>query len=308
MPTDIKVKISALDPVTDASPLSTVDSEVEFYVRDGGKPIASRDRRISRDRMRLEVGGLRIVGSLPASGSDGEMVLIEGFGRWEWLAGANEDYLFTGATSAHSLRLLLAVGTNSGSFSVFWRREIEWTPISGMTLPAGASDVNCIAYNLSDTMFYVASNGDAMIYKASWGNEFGGPIGYPSGVTDITGMTFDADNNMLVVASDTDKVYKRSGGSWDAGTATPATNPQALATKSNGDWILAENSTYRIYVRSNGVWVILSSLLNQVSGLAVDEYDNIIGVAFNLHHTGILRSGLIPYIWSGSRWKRTAFV
>ena len=217
MPTDVKVKISALDSVTDASPLSATDSEVSLYIRDAGQPVATRDRTITRDRMRLEMGGVQAVEVLPSDGRNGQWVILLN-GDVEW--GPYDDDMPSGEATFIGASYLSSALYAFGPTTNKIYRGPPWVEFS--SIPAVATDVQGIAHSPSGDIVVLDAATKKYYTKTHGTSVWDSGVATPSEETNPTGIDIDQHGDVAVVGTVYNRLYIRSGGVWDAGVAIPS--------------------------------------------------------------------------------------
>ena len=157
---------------------------------------------------------------------------------------AADDY-FHIDTVTNTLRILdqttfVAAGATAHHYK--WVATGDRRLIATTALPGSPS--------LNDVIVYVGSEFRGAVPAWDAG------IALPTGEGNPKGVEVKANGDLVIVGSQTLKVYTYLGGSWDAGIALPTGEdaPQGVSSKANGDLVIVGSDTDKVYTYSGGSW------------------------------------------------------
>ena len=134
----------------------------------------------------------------------------------------------------------------------------DWSPF---TLLRDANNsiltaVNGVAHRSDGSIVIVDLRSERWYERTQDETNFNAGTPIPSNESSPQGIGVDADDNIVIVGTSSDRLYTFSGGSWDSGVPFPSgeNDLRGVSVAPNGDIYAVGDDTNSYYVLSSGSW------------------------------------------------------
>ena len=155
----------------------------------------------------------------------------------------------------------------------------DWSPF---TLLRDANNsiltaVNGVAHRSDGSIVIVDLRSERWYERTQDETNFNAGTPIPSNESSPQGIGVDADDNIIIVGTSSDRLYTFSGGSWDSGVPFPSgeNDLRGVSVAPNGDIYAVGDDTNSYYVLSSGSWsagVPLPAALTEPQGIAFSAF------------------------------------